>query len=118
MLPLIEPGKKLKAADYIRQLGPFEPHRLPLDEMEYTTMPQVMKKLKTGLNNDRSFEDTGQFSYKRIILVFLYSFLHLLSLLKKVDAKSFIYGNIILGLVNKKIKIEQNRLYESSSIKR
>lgn len=25
----------------------------------------------------------------------------------------FIYGNIILGLVNKKIKIEQNRLYES-----
>ena len=32
-------------ADYIRSLGPFEPHRLPLDEMEYTTMPDVMKKL-------------------------------------------------------------------------
>lgn len=38
--------KALEAADYIRQMGPFEPHRLPLDEMEYTTMPQVMEKLK------------------------------------------------------------------------
>ena len=34
------------AADYLRQHGPFEPHRLPLEEMEYTTMPQVMKKLE------------------------------------------------------------------------
>ncbi len=33
-------------ADYLRCLGPFEPHRLPLEEMEYTTMPQVMKKLE------------------------------------------------------------------------
>jgi fructose 1,6-bisphosphate aldolase/phosphatase len=32
-------------ADKLRQLGPFEPHRLPLEEMEYTTMPQVMKKV-------------------------------------------------------------------------
>jgi fructose 1,6-bisphosphate aldolase/phosphatase len=29
----------------MRRHGPFEPHRLPLDEMEYTTMPGVMKKL-------------------------------------------------------------------------
>ena len=34
------------AADFMRAHGPFEPHRLPLDEMEYTTMPQVMKKLE------------------------------------------------------------------------
>lgn len=33
-------------ADYLRRLGPFEPHRLGLDEMEYTTMPSVMDKLK------------------------------------------------------------------------
>jgi len=33
-------------ADYMRRHGPFEPHRLPLDEMEYTTMPQVAEKLK------------------------------------------------------------------------
>jgi fructose 1,6-bisphosphate aldolase/phosphatase len=33
-------------ADYMRRHGPFEPHRLPLEEMEYTTMPQVMKKVE------------------------------------------------------------------------
>jgi fructose 1,6-bisphosphate aldolase/phosphatase len=33
-------------ADYMRSHGPFEPHRLPLDEMEYTTLPQVKKKLE------------------------------------------------------------------------
>jgi len=32
-------------ADYLRQHGPFEPHRLPLEEMEYTTMPAVAAKL-------------------------------------------------------------------------
>lgn len=32
-------------ADMMRRHGPFEPHRLPLEEMEYTTMPQVMEKL-------------------------------------------------------------------------
>lgn len=34
------------AADYIRQHGPFESHRLPLEEMEYTTLPLVMEKVK------------------------------------------------------------------------
>jgi fructose 1,6-bisphosphate aldolase/phosphatase len=32
-------------ADVLRRMGPFEPHRLPLEEMEYTTMPEVQKKL-------------------------------------------------------------------------
>ncbi|MCK5589734.1 MAG: fructose 1,6-bisphosphatase, partial [Dehalococcoidales bacterium] len=32
-------------ADFLRRMGPFEPHRLPLEQMEYTTMPEVMKKL-------------------------------------------------------------------------
>jgi fructose 1,6-bisphosphate aldolase/phosphatase len=32
-------------ADYMRSLGPFEPARLALDELEYTTLPDVMKKL-------------------------------------------------------------------------
>jgi fructose 1,6-bisphosphate aldolase/phosphatase len=31
--------------EHLRRHGPFEPHRLPLDEMEYTTMPQVMERL-------------------------------------------------------------------------
>ena len=34
-------------ADYMRRHGPFEPHRLPLEEMEYTTMPDVVKKLES-----------------------------------------------------------------------
>lgn len=41
------------AGEYMRRHGPFEPHRLSLDEMEYTTMPEVMKKLEgrfTGLD--------------------------------------------------------------------
>jgi fructose 1,6-bisphosphate aldolase/phosphatase len=33
-------------ADYMRLHGPFEPHRLPLDEMEYTTMPEVKRRLE------------------------------------------------------------------------
>ena len=39
--------KALDLADALRSMGPFEPHRLPLGEMEYTTMPQVMKKMKS-----------------------------------------------------------------------
>ncbi|MFH1640108.1 MAG: fructose-1,6-bisphosphate aldolase/phosphatase [Chloroflexota bacterium] len=35
----------LMVTDYLRAHGPFEPHRLPLEEMEYTTMPEVMAKL-------------------------------------------------------------------------
>jgi len=38
--------KAQKAAEYMRRHGPFEPHRLPLADMEYTTLPDVMKRLK------------------------------------------------------------------------
>ena len=38
--------KSNEIANYMRRHGPFEPHRLPLEEMEYTTMPQVAKKLE------------------------------------------------------------------------
>jgi len=34
-------------ADYMRLHGPFMPHRLGPEEMEYTTLPQVLEKLKT-----------------------------------------------------------------------
>ncbi len=36
----------LDVADYMRRHGPFEPHRLSLDEMEYTTMPMVEERLR------------------------------------------------------------------------
>jgi fructose 1,6-bisphosphate aldolase/phosphatase len=35
----------LEITDYMRTMGPFEPERLPLEEMEYTTMPEVSEKL-------------------------------------------------------------------------
>jgi fructose 1,6-bisphosphate aldolase/phosphatase len=38
--------KANEIANYMRSHGPFEPHRLGLDDLEYTTMPQLMKKLE------------------------------------------------------------------------
>jgi fructose 1,6-bisphosphate aldolase/phosphatase len=34
-----------RVMDYMRRHGPFEPHRLPMADMEYTTLPKVMAKL-------------------------------------------------------------------------
>ncbi|MEV5535764.1 fructose 1,6-bisphosphatase [Saccharopolyspora shandongensis] len=31
--------------DYLRRHGPFEPHRLPLEDLEYTTMADLEKLL-------------------------------------------------------------------------
>ena len=36
-----------RVTEYMRQHGPFEPHRLPMADMEYTTLPKVMTKLGT-----------------------------------------------------------------------
>ena len=33
-------------AEYMRRHGPFQPHRLPLEAMEYTTMPQLMQRFE------------------------------------------------------------------------
>jgi len=38
--------KAMEVAEYMRRHGPFEPHRLPHEDMEYTTLPKVMEKLK------------------------------------------------------------------------
>ena len=35
-----------RVANYMRRHGPFEPHRLGPEEMEYTTMPHIMERLK------------------------------------------------------------------------
>ena len=32
--------------DYLRRMGPFEPHRLPEEDMEYTSLPRVLEKFK------------------------------------------------------------------------
>ena len=39
-------NKAAEIADYMRRHGPFEPHRLPNEDMEYTTLPKVLDKLK------------------------------------------------------------------------
>ena len=38
--------KANEIADYMRMHGPFQPHRLPESEMEYTSMPKIREKLK------------------------------------------------------------------------
>ena len=51
--PAFDPTREeaAKIATYIRRHGPFEPHRLPSEEMEYkmeyTSLPGVMKKLES-----------------------------------------------------------------------
>lgn len=35
----------LEMADYARRMGLFEPGRLPVEDMEYTTMPQVVERM-------------------------------------------------------------------------
>jgi fructose 1,6-bisphosphate aldolase/phosphatase len=42
-------------ANHLRRHGPFEPHRLPMEEMEYTTLPEVMSQL-----TDRWHNQNGQ----------------------------------------------------------
>jgi fructose 1,6-bisphosphate aldolase/phosphatase len=38
--------KANEIGEYMRRHGPFEPHRLPAEEMEYTTLPSLQEKLK------------------------------------------------------------------------
>lgn len=39
--------KANEIAEYMRRHGPFEPHRLSAEEMEYTTLPKVLENLKS-----------------------------------------------------------------------
>lgn len=38
--------KAMEVTDYLRRHGEFMPARLGMDQMEYTTLPQIMEKLK------------------------------------------------------------------------
>jgi fructose 1,6-bisphosphate aldolase/phosphatase len=46
-------------ADYMRRHGPFMPHRLGPEEMEYTTLPQVLQKLQSRFIESRLYEVKG-----------------------------------------------------------
>jgi fructose 1,6-bisphosphate aldolase/phosphatase len=39
-------AKANKIAEYMRRHGPFEPHRLPEEDMEYTNLPKLQEKFK------------------------------------------------------------------------
>lgn len=39
-------AETLELADMLRRHGPFEPHRLPMEEMEYTTLPEIAERLE------------------------------------------------------------------------
>ncbi|MGC8816628.1 MAG: fructose-1,6-bisphosphate aldolase/phosphatase [Candidatus Hadarchaeum sp.] len=38
--------RAIEVSEYMRRHGPFEPHLLSLEELEYTTLPDVIEKLK------------------------------------------------------------------------
>lgn len=47
--------KASEIVDYLRRMGPFEPHRLPEEEMEYTSLPRVLEKFKGKFQQIESF---------------------------------------------------------------
>ncbi|MGP6238832.1 fructose-1,6-bisphosphate aldolase/phosphatase [Cuniculiplasma sp. SKW4] len=47
-------------ADYIRRMGPFEPHRLPEEDMEYTTLPKVLEKLEGRFKDIEGQDKKGE----------------------------------------------------------
>ncbi len=44
-------------ANILRRQGIFEPHRLPAEEMEYTTLPKIMDKISSRFFD---IDDKGQ----------------------------------------------------------
>jgi fructose 1,6-bisphosphate aldolase/phosphatase len=57
-----------RIATYMRRHGPFEPHRLGLHEMEYTTLPQVMAFIfeKSAIPRRSDLEDQLQQRYPHL----------------------------------------------------
>ncbi|MDI6840090.1 MAG: fructose-1,6-bisphosphate aldolase/phosphatase [bacterium] len=53
--PSFERSRRMadEITDYMRRHGPFEPHRLPLADMEYTTLPEVKKKLQDRFKKEK-----------------------------------------------------------------
>jgi fructose 1,6-bisphosphate aldolase/phosphatase len=42
----------MEIADYLRRIGPFQPHRLGEHEMEYTTLPKVLTRCETRFTEE------------------------------------------------------------------
>ncbi|EZQ03045.1 MULTISPECIES: fructose-1,6-bisphosphate aldolase/phosphatase [Acidianus] len=52
-------------ADYMRRHGPFMPHRLEPTEMEYTTLPLVLEKLKPRFKKEEGMVKAKQSIYQK-----------------------------------------------------
>lgn len=51
----------LEMAEMMRRMGPFEPHRLPAEEMEYTAMPKILARVKDRfVDAEEPFEARGE----------------------------------------------------------
>ena len=53
--PAFDHSRKVanEVTDYMRRHGPFMPHRLGPEEMEYTTLPEVLAKLKARFKSQK-----------------------------------------------------------------
>jgi len=49
----------MEMADYLRRHGPFQPHRLSDDQMEYTTLPKVLAQCETRFS-EQEIVPTGK----------------------------------------------------------
>jgi len=90
--------KANEIANYIRSHGPFQPHRLSLDDMEYTTLPKVMeiiaKELKFEIPKEPSLERAIKEKYPflrdvRVVVPDGKSFERVLKVIAKEGARYF-----------------------------
>jgi len=90
--------KANEIANYIRSHGPFQPHRLSLDDMEYTTLPKVMeiiaKELKFEIPKEPSLEKEIKEKYPflrdvRVVVPDGKSFDRVLKVIAKEGARYF-----------------------------
>ncbi len=52
--------KASETADILRRQGIFEPHRLPAEEMEYTSLPKVLQKLEGRFYDTETNKASGE----------------------------------------------------------
>ena len=80
----------------MRRHGAFEPHRLPPEELEYTTLPKVLEKLKDRWEDDvqERLSETNSANRATLSNFFFYrSFLRLSLLLLKQVLIVFSYSH-------------------------
>lgn len=49
--------KAQEVTDYMRRQGPFEPHRLPNEDMEYTALPDIIERFEDRFRDAKTYND-------------------------------------------------------------